>query len=86
MSNPSLREIELPTTEGSSVTFWIGNDQYLITADEPDVWSVLEYDRARRLHRIGEFVGRNDRYYEFTETDGLSRRPQDWRKLVNSFI
>ena len=87
MDHPSLRDIELPRIQRSSVDFWIGKDQYSITADQSDAWSVFEFRRAaRRFDRIGEFVERNGFYYEFTETDGLSARPQDWRKLVNSFI
>ena len=87
MDNPSLRDIELPRIQRSSVDFWIGKDQYSITADQSDAWSVFEFRRAaRRFDRIGGFVERNGSYYEFTETDGLATRPQDWRKLVNSFI
>ncbi len=87
MDNPSLRDIDLPRIQRSSVDFWIGKDRYSITADESDAWSVFEFrTAARRFDRIGEFVERDGRYYEFTDVDGLSARPQDWRKIVNSFI
>lgn len=87
MDKPSLRNIELPATARTTVSFWIGKDQYAIAADDLDSWGVLEFNpAARRFTRVGEFARHDGLYYEYTEKDGLSSRPQDWRRIVNSFI
>ena len=78
-----LSEISvLPSTGGSSVTFWSSNAQHTIAAGDDTGWSLLESTGSL----VGEFISDNDGITVVSD-DGLTvERFDNWRSAVRHIL